>query len=75
VGAPSLVGALPHMSSTLHVCDVTRLVEIGGFVTTLMRTTLDLVFIVTYYLKSRNAISIYHISHIISTNVKLDVWQ
>ena len=37
-------------------------------------TTLNMIFSVTYYLKLQNAISIYYISHILPTNVKLIVW-
>ena len=36
--------------------------------------TLYMVFSVTYYLKLHNAISIYYISHILTTNVKSVVW-
>ena len=40
----------------------------------LIHTTLNIIFSVTYYLELCNAISIYCISHILPTNVKLVVW-
>ena len=36
-----------------------------------LKSTLNIVFTVSYYLELHNVVTIYYISHILSTNVKL----
>ena len=47
---------------------------VQNIITLAIHNTLNVIFRVTYYLESRNAISIYCRSHILPTNVKLVVW-